>query len=102
MKKTLAFLAETSPFHELFPDGVPVKSILSSPAECLGDGVQEVYMVALDELTPEQFDKVSRMVWEQCGRSCSLEVARKEMKASGLPLRAKHVKTVETNVPFFL
>jgi hypothetical protein len=102
MKKTLAFLDETSPFQALFPDGVPIKGILSRPADCIGDAVQDVYMVDLDKLTPEQFDKVSEMVWEQCGRSRSLEVARQEMKASGLPLRAKHVKTVETNVPFFL
>src|SRR5215475_11540708 len=99
---TIAYLNQDSPFHALFPNGIPVKSILSRPADCIGDGVQDTYMVAIDKLTPEQFDEVSALVWEQCGRGCSLEVARKEIKASGLPLRAKHVATLMTDIPFFL
>lgn len=100
-----ATLRPECPFYPLFDGGVvPILNIVvPNSAVCEGDGgPQDVYMVALDKLSPEQFEAVARLVHQQCGPSISLEVAKKEMRARGLPLRAKHVTTVSTDVPFFL
>lgn len=99
----VAILREDSPFKALFPRGVPIKNILvPDRAECIGDGVQDVYMVDLDELTAEQFDQVARLVVAQIDPNYSLDLAKKEMRANGLPLRAKHVQTVSSNLMYFL
>jgi hypothetical protein len=105
--KNMAYLYEYSPFYELFPDGVPIKNILLPTfAICEGDGqaCQAVFMVDLDQLRPEQFDRLVAMVHQQCdpqGRT-SIEVSRKEIQSRGLPLRAKHVRSVSSDCPFFL
>lgn len=104
--KNFAQLRAESPFYPLFECGcVPIKTIIvPSRAVCEGDGTaaQEVYMVDLDKLTEQQFNAVTDLVHRQCDPSVPIEVARKEIKARGLPLRAKHVATVSSDCPFFL
>ena len=107
MSYNTAYLNSTSPFYRLFPDGCPIHNImLPNMAVCEGSLEQalaeEVYMVDLDKLSPEKFDEVARMVHEQCDPDTPLEVAKKEMKARGLPLRAKHVSSVSSDSRFFL
>ena len=100
-----AQLKPTCPFYPLFEHGsVPILNILlPNRAECEGGGgVQDVYMVDLDRLSPEEFDAVARLVHHLCSPGVPLEVAKKEMRARGLPLRAKHVSGVSSDVPFFL
>lgn len=107
MPYNVAHLNTTSPFYRLFPDGCPIKNILlPQPAICEGsreDGcAEDVYMVDLDKLSEDKFNELARMVHEQCDPGTSLEVAKKEMKARGLPLRARHVSSVSTDSRFFL
>jgi hypothetical protein len=99
-----AILKPESPFFPVFEGGrVPIKNIvLPTKAECIGDGVQEVYMVDLEKLTPHQWDTVSRMVHNACDPKSDLHQAQAEMVTRGLPLRAKHVQSVTSDVPFFL
>lgn len=99
-----ARLNPESPFFPLFEGGrVPIINILvPNQVECEGDGVQEVYMVDLDKLSPEQFVRVAWLVHKQCGPDVNLAIAMKEMRARGLPLRAKHVAGISSDVPFFL
>lgn len=102
--KNTALLNESSPFHTLFPKGVPIKNIaLPNKAICEGDGpAQDVYMVDLDKIPEPDLSKLIEMVRVACTPDCPPEVARKEILARGLPLRAKHVSSVTTDVPFFL
>lgn len=105
--KNLAHLKSDSPFYPLFEGGrVPIKNIIiPTQAICEGDNnyfPQDVYMVDLDKLSPAQFESVVKLVHANCDPSTPLEVARKEIKARGLPLRAKHVQSVSSDAPFFL
>jgi hypothetical protein len=102
--KNYATLRPDSPFYPLFPGGhVPIKNIVvPNVAECLGDGVQEVYMVDLDRLSPERFESVARLVHKQCDPCTPFEKAKAEMREHGLPLRAKSVASVSSDAPLFL
>lgn len=99
-----AILKSSCPFYSLFEGGrVPIKNIvLPGRAEGKGDGVQDVYMVDLDKLPPAQFLELARMVQQQCDPDSLLEECMREMREKGLPLRAKHVQFVTSDVPFFL
>ena len=100
-----ATLKKASPYYALFPRGeVPIVNIVvPNFVNCEGGGgPQDVYMVALDKLTSEQFEAVARLVHKQCDPCYPFEKAKAEMREQGLPLRAKHVTTVSTDVPFFL
>jgi hypothetical protein len=100
-----AHLKPECPFYPLFAGGlVPILNILlPNSANCEGDGPpQDVYMVDLDKLSPEQWEAVACLVHSRCDPSTPLEIAKKEMRAHGLPLRAKYVSGVSTDVPFFL
>lgn len=101
-----AYLKEDCPFFGIFwPSGaVPIKNIvLPNQADCEnGGGIQDVYMVDLDKLNPKQLDNVIRLVHQMCTPEGQLEITRKEIMARGLPLRAKHVRAVSSDVPFFL
>lgn len=102
----LAHLKEESPFYHLFPQGVPIKNIMvPTPVICEGDNnnkVQDAYFVDLDKLSIETFEKLVDLVRAQCDPSIPRAVVWQEIKARGLPLRAKHVTSVSTDVPFFL
>jgi hypothetical protein len=100
-----AQLRPECPFYPLFTGGlVPVVNIiLPNSALCEGDGEpQDVYMVDLDKLSPEQFESVAQLVHSQCDPSIPIKIAKKEMRARGLPLRAKHVCAVSSDGRFFL
>jgi hypothetical protein len=99
----LAYLKQDCPWFRLFPTGVPIRNIVvPNVVECQGDGVQEVYMVDLDKLPAELFDELARLVHQQCDPSVPFAIMKKEIRALGLPLRAKHVQSITTDVPFFL
>lgn len=103
----LAHLKSDCPFYDLFKGGqVPILNfLLPSLADCEGGGgVQNVYMVALDELEPAQFEALIDRVrlLAPGGPSIPREIVRKEIKARGLPLRAVHVASVSTDRPVFL
>lgn len=103
----LAHLKKDSPFYHLFPQGVPIKNImLPNRVHCEGDDDpavgQDVYMVDLDKLTLEKFEQLVDLVHAQCGPAIPRSIAWEEIKARGLPLRAVHVESVSTDVPFFL
>lgn len=102
----LAHLKPGCPFYHLFPQGVPIKNILvPNSAVCEGDNAdlpQDVYFVDLDKLTPEMFEKLVDAVHKQCCPRIPRSIAWEEIKQRGLPLRAKHVTSVSTDVPFFL
>lgn len=104
MTGSFAHLRKESPFYPIFPSGaVPILNILvPSRAECEGDGVQDVYMVDLHNLTPEQFDAVTRMVQQQCDPTTPLATVQAEILSRGLPLRAKHVASTSTDSRAFL
>ena len=104
MSKNFAHLREDSPFYPIFQNGlVPIQNILVPiRAECQGDGIQDVYMVDLDKLTPEQFDAVTRLVQQQCDPSTPLATVQAEIRARDLPLRAKHVSGTSTDSRAFL
>jgi len=90
-------------FYPLFEQGwVPIKNILNQRGMCLGDGAQEIYLVDLDKLTPEQFHAVATLVQRQCDPSTPLDQCKSEMRERGLPLRAKLVASVSCDAPFFL
>lgn len=87
------------PFFALFEFGrVPIKSVLAVEAECIGDGVQAVFMVDLERLSAEQIESV----WRRCDPSTPLEQAVAEMRERGLPLRAKYVEAVSMDAREFL
>jgi hypothetical protein len=101
--KNLAHLRPDSPFYALFPHGVPILNILvPNVAECIGCGVQEVYMVDLEKLGGEQFEAVARMVHQQCDPSASFDLMKEEIRRHGLPLRSKHVASVTSDSRMFL
>jgi len=107
MNQNVAHLKTTSPFFEIFPSGIPITNILlPNQAICEGsthdNRPEDVYFVDLDKLTPEQFEKLAAIVHNQCDPAIPFEIAKKEMKARGLPLRAKHVSCVSTDSRFFL
>lgn len=99
-----AILKTDSPFFPVFEGGrVPIKNIIvPNRAECIGDGVQDVYMVDLNRLPPEQWEKLTRAVHQMCDPSTPLSQCQQEILLRGLPLRAKHVQSVTSDVPFFL
>jgi len=100
-----AALKPECPFFPVFDHGwVPIVNIIHpNVVICEGDGgPQTVYMVDLDKLTQKQFEQVALLVHQQCGPDIPLEIARKEMRARGLPLRAKHVRSVVSDSMFFL
>ena len=100
--KNFAHLKADSIFYPLFPDGaVPIKNVmLPVQVECIGDGIQDVYMVDLDKLPPELFETVAALVQRQCDPSTPLEQVKAEMRKRGLPLRAKHVAAVSSDAMF--
>ena len=91
-------------FYPLFKQGwVPIKNILlPQRGMLLGDGAQDIYLVDLDKLTPEQFDAVATLVQRQCDPSTPLDQCKAEIRERGLPLRAKLVASVSSDVPLFL
>jgi hypothetical protein len=97
-----AHLKTECPFYHLFPNGlVPIKDILlPSKAECIGDGVQDIYMVNLEKLSSAQFDGILDLL--VAGTTFSREEARNDIERDGLPLRAKHVSGTSSDLPFFL
>ena len=101
----IAHLKEDSIWYPLFPSGcVPITNILlPNRVICEGDGdMQDVYFVDLPKLTTEQFETLVDMVHEQCDPETARNVCRAQILERGLPLRAKHVSSVSTDVPFFL
>ena len=97
-----ALLEESSPFFPLFRNGlVPIKNILlPTQAECIGDGIQDVYDVDTKKLTPEQLEKILDLITAACPEL--RDQARHDIATIGLPLRAKHVRGTSTDCPFFL
>lgn len=102
----LAHLKSDCPFFHLFPQGIPIKNIVvPNAAVCEGDNAdkpQDVYMMDLDKLTLEKFEQLVDAVHKQCDPTLPRSIAWQEIKLRGLPLRAKHVSSVSTDVPFFL
>jgi len=106
--KNLAQLKPESPFYHLFPQGVPIKNIML-PNKVILQGVSDeqpvdVYMIDLDQLTPEKFEELFEIVRAQCDPAGLVPrvVVWQEIKARGLPLRASQVTSVSSDVPFFL
>jgi hypothetical protein len=96
-----ARLVESSPFYGLFEGGkVPVVGIFPALAECEGDGVQEVYMVDIDRLSAVQISAILDVLGGG-DKELRLEAAR-DIKERGLPLRAKNVVSIISDVPWFL
>lgn len=81
----------------VFPDGkVPVLSMIPSQAKLQGlPGTDEVYMVYLDELTLEQFEKIVD-IWEKKSGE-KKEIISREIKKIGLPLRVSQTRGAGTD-----
>jgi hypothetical protein len=100
---SIAILKSDSPFHPLFPEGVPIKNIFAPvKVNCTGDGIQDVYFVDLDKLSEEKFLEVATLVVIQCASGVPIFEAMAEMRERGLPLRAKHIAWVSIDSRAFL
>jgi hypothetical protein len=102
--RTVAYLKKDCPFHDLFPNGIPVLNMVQpGRAICEGDGeAQDVYMVDISQLDPKVFERLVLRVWEQCGAGVPFGAALREVIAAGLPLRAKHVASTSSDFRAFL
>lgn len=97
----VAFLNEESPFHDLFPRGVPIVNVIvPSQVELEGSSEKEAYMVDVQKLTPEQFHGIADRVAAMFGEE--VWVIRREMLLRGLPIRASQVRSVATDLAWFL
>lgn len=97
----LAVLKESSPFFDLFPNGVPIVNIIvPNQAQLEGSDETEVYMVDLEKLPGEKWhalaDRIARMF------GCDVWDVRREMLLRGMPLRASQVQSVSTDSMWFL
>jgi hypothetical protein len=98
-----AFLNDDSQWRKAFPNGmVPIQNVLiPQRGETIGDGIQDFYSVDVAKLSAPQIDLIAQMVSEQCGGPPA-EIKADMVKRGMIPLRAKHVRSTSTNVPFFL
>ena len=89
-------------YGEIYPDGeVPVLSMIPGWQKLEGiSEPQQCYMVYLDELTDEQFEKTVDIFHQKSG--VPKDIIRKEIREIGLPLRVKYVSGAGTNHPGFL
>lgn len=88
-----AYLVKESPFYDLFENGMaPIKAPLPQTAECIGDGVQTVYLLDFDALTPEQIDEVVSRVATVF--HAGIDDVRAELLANGLPIRSSQITGV--------
>ena len=84
-------------YGKIFPKGeIPVVSMIPGLQKLEGiNDPQMVYMIFLDELTKEQFDKIVQMFHEIA--RVPKETIVREIKKMGLPLRDKYVSGAGTN-----
>lgn len=94
---------------DIFPDGqIPIQGIQTGLTELEGRGPnQRVRLIALEALTPEQYDKVTRRITEKFRpptldpelNDSFLENVRQEIRNMGLPLRDNLVATIMLKDP---
>jgi len=77
----------------IFPDGVPIETLISQTAEIeeLGKDIT-VYFVAWGSLTPVQRGQVLSLLATKF--QCSEHIIENDILAKGLPLQAKYVSGV--------
>ncbi len=82
---------------DIFPDGiVPVKVMLASEASLEGqNNIMRVYMISLEELTPEQIENILTKLANKF--NAPKEEIRKDMLKSGMPLRVELTNGSGTN-----
>lgn len=97
----VAYLVPSSPFFDLFPNGVPIVNIMvPNRAELEGFGEADVYMVELERLSAERWHALADRIAAVFGSD--VWDVRRDMLLRGLPLRASEVRGVSTGVPWFL
>jgi hypothetical protein len=89
-----ARLVSTSPryadwFGILGTDKVPLRSPAEGETEFVGEGKFNVYVLDLDKLSEEQFDRLTSFVARKF--KADLEVVRQEVRRDGFPIRAEDV-----------
>lgn len=101
----LAYLKTDSPWHAVFPDGVPIINILVPNTGVMegdrGNAPQEYYKVDVAKLPPAKLEEVCERVARQCGGS-RFEVCAAIERDGFIPLRAIHVSSVVTDSRAFL
>ena len=88
-------------YGEIFPNGVvPVLSMIPQMAK-LGEGEtpERVYIVYIEELTPEQFKAIVDLIAEKFNAPRSAVEA--DFKKNGIPLRGTLTSGAGTNHPGF-
>lgn len=104
MASNAAHLKPGTPFCGIFPeDWVPIVNIVvRGRAVCEGDGgAQDVYMVALDKLSVDQFERVAKRCNERFPH-VPFEECETEIRRLGLPLRVSQTDSVTTDCPFWV
>jgi hypothetical protein len=88
-------LKDNSPLRSIFPNGVVPLIFPISQAARLGDAflTEEVYMIAVKQLTPEQKQAMAARMQEMGQGSYDDALADLE-KSNELPVRAFHISAV--------
>ena len=76
----------------IFPDGIPVQTIVEHSVKLEDLGERDVYMVDWDVLTPVQRGQILNLLAEKF--HCSPNEVENEILLKGLPLQAKYVAGV--------
>lgn len=111
--RNFAHLKRESPFYDVFPHGAaPIKNIIA-PSEVRLEGCDETqaYMLAIDQCTEEQLEKVALICAQKFADSGQTSLAgiektkanvRFAMRDMGMPIRMSQVDSVSTDCPAFL
>jgi hypothetical protein len=99
-----ARLVSTSPryadwFSILGTDNVPLRSPGEGETVFIGEGKVQAYVLDLDKLSEDQFDKLITFVAKKF--RADREVVRKEVQRDGFPIRAEDV-TISYDMRAFL
>jgi hypothetical protein len=99
-----ARLTSTSPryadwFGILGTDKVPLRSPGEGETEFIGEGKVQAYVLNLDKLSEEQFERLITFVAKKF--RADREIVRKEVQRDGFPIRAEDV-TISYDIRAFI
>ena len=95
MKPTVVHLRADSPFAAIFPAGAPISSPVAERGSFDGEE-EDFYRCSFAWSTPEQRMAVARLVARRGGGHAA-EVLRDWRELRWLPLRARHVASIQVD-----